>query len=68
MEKPKINYEANGKQVLYRSHDLNRQIGDGSSNNESRSVASNPVSNWAWTTAHTYYDWMDFHAPFACFD
>lgn len=68
VEKPKMNYEANGRQLLYRSHDVNRRVDDGSSNNGSREVTSNPVLNWAWTAAHTYYDWMDSHAPFACFD
>ena len=63
-----MNYEANGRQPVHPSHDVNRKVGDGHSNNEGRRIASHPVSNWAWTTGHAYYDWMDSHAPFACFE
>ncbi len=63
-----MNYEANGRQPLYPSHDVKRQVGDGRSNDESRKNTFNPVSDWAWTSAHVYCDRMDSHAPFACFD
>lgn len=35
---------------------------------DGRNVPSDSVRNWAWTTSHSQYDWMDSHAPFACVD
>lgn len=65
---PKMNCRKNERRPAQPIRDMTRQIGHASSSEEERKVESYPVSNWAWTTAHLHYDWMDLHAPFACLD
>ncbi|MBN3756005.1 hypothetical protein G3N95_23885 [Paraburkholderia sp. Tr-20389] len=50
------------------NRDLNQQINRARSSEDDQKVESNPVSNWAWTTAHLDYDWMDSNVPFAGLD
>ncbi|MGF6638248.1 hypothetical protein OKW38_000175 [Paraburkholderia sp. MM5496-R1] len=63
-----MNHGANGRQPLHAEHDVKERMQVGRSHDESRKVASHPVSNWAWATAHGHYDWMDSHVPFASLD